>query len=161
LKRPSIEFSYYKNKYIPTTVKILKGYGECVEFKGNKWFATTKGEIIFEKEIPNFDLSKDWALEYKVYFSKEGNNFYKYAHVFIGKEGSPINVLIKAFYNHSQFSGQGIPNEAGLSDDLGGKLVKINLKKEGEIMHLFINDVRTLSLPVDTVAIRGLPKKYL
>ena len=106
-----------------------------MEFKGNKWFATTKGEIIFEKEIPNFDLSKDWALEYKVYFSKEGNNFYKYAHVFIGKEGSPINVLIKAFYNHSQFSGQGIPNEAGLSDDLGGKLVKINLKKEGEIIH--------------------------
>jgi len=169
LKRPSIEFSHYKNiiwsenfencKYIPTTVKILKGYGECVEFKGNKWVATTKGEIIFEKEISNFDPLKNWALEYKIYFGKEGDDFYKYVHVFIGKEGSPINVLIKAFYNHSQFSGQSIPNEAGLPDDLGGKLVKIGLKKEGEIVHLFINDVRTLSLPVDTVAIRGLPKK--
>jgi len=105
------------------------------------------------------NISKNWALEYKVYFGKEGDDYYKYVHVFIGKEGSPINVLIRAVYHHSQFSGQGIPNEAGLSDDLGGKLVKIGLKKEGEIMHLFINDVRTLSLPVDTVAIRGLPKK--
>ena len=169
LKRPSAEFSHYKNilwtesfrncKYTPTTVKILRGQGECVEFKGNKWVATTKGEIVFEKEIPKFDPSKDWALEYKVYFGKEGDDYYKYVHVFIGKEGSPINVLIRAVYHHSQFSNQGIPNEAGLPDDLGGKSVKIGLKKEGEIVHLFINDVRTLSLPVDLVAIKGLPKK--
>ena len=132
-----------------------------MEFKGNKWFATTKGEIIFEKEIPNFDLSKDWALEYKVYFSKEGDAYWKYAHVFIGKEGSPINVLIKAFYNHSQFPGQVFLMKLDFLMILEENLVKINLKKEGEIMHLFINDVRTLSLPVDTVAIRGLPKKYL
>ncbi|MDF2953706.1 MAG: Curli biogenesis system outer membrane secretion channel CsgG [Thermodesulfobacterium sp.] len=171
LKRPSAEFSHYKNilwtesfrncKYMPTTVKILRGQGECVEFKGNKWFATTKGEIVFEKEIPKFDPSKDWALEYKIYFGKGGDAYYKYVHVFIGKEGSPINVFVRGLYNGIRFSNQDVPNEAGLPDNLEEQLIKIGLKKEGEIVHLFINGVRTLSLPVDSVAIGALPKKIL
>jgi len=42
---------------------------------------------------------------------------------------------------------------------LKGQLIKIGLKKEGDLVHLFINNVRTLSLPVDEVALGSLPKK--
>jgi hypothetical protein len=106
LKRPSIGFNHYENtlwiedfkscKIVPTTIKILKGQGECVEFKGKKWFATTKGEVCFEKEIPQIDFSKDFALEYEIYFGKgEGYDGNMFVHLFLGKEGSPINLLMK------------------------------------------------------------------
>lgn len=169
LKRASIEFSHFKNvlwsenfnscKLTPTTVKILNGHGECVEFKGKKWLATTKGDLSFEKEISNLNLSKDWALEYKVYIGEKGDNWHKWAHVYLGKEGSPLDVLIKGGYGWCKFSGHPIPNEAGLPNGLNGQLLKIGLKKEGEMLHLFINDIRTSSISVDAVAIQNLPKK--
>lgn len=172
IKRETIKATHYKNilweenfsscKVIPTTVKIVKGQGECVEMKGKKWLSTLKGEVIFEKTVPNFHPSKNWALEYTIYFSKKGYEHDHFVHVFLGKEGSPIDILIKKEFTHSsKFSGQAIPNEAGLPGVLEGQLIKVNLIKEGEVMHLFINDIRSLTLPVDTVAIGNLPPKIV
>lgn len=176
LMREGITFEPYKNllwrenfancKLIPTTVKIVKGQGECVTFEGKKWFATTKGEVIFEKAISQFKPSKDWALEGEVYFSPTQG--YEYDHkisLFIGKLGSPISLHLTKAVESWKWGGypEGtpIPNEAGLPRDLSGQKIKIALKKEGEIIHIFVNGVRSLSVPVDVPALSGLSPKVV
>lgn len=60
VKRDTINASHYKNtlwtenfstcKITPSTLKVFKGRGECVELRGKKWFSTTRGEMVFEKK---------------------------------------------------------------------------------------------------------------
>ncbi|MFN3870394.1 MAG: CsgG/HfaB family protein [Aquificaceae bacterium] len=145
----------------PTTVKILKGQGECVELGGKKWFATTKGEVIFENTIQGFIPSKNWALEFSAYFGKSGDGSDHRIYVFPGKEGASLNLEICRYFSWSKLSGQGIPNEAGLPNDLGGQSIKIFLKKEGDLVHVFINGIRSLTVPADSVALGTLPPKIV
>ncbi len=170
LKRETLSATHYKNvlweenfstcRLSPTKVKIIRGQGKCVELGGKKWFATTKGELLFEKTIQNFIPSNNWALEYSVYFGKHGG-YYQRVQVFLGKEGSSLNLEINKETGGMKLSGQGIPNEAGLPNDLGGQLTKVLLKKEGEFVHVFINGVRSLTLPVDPVSLGTLPPKVV
>ncbi|MFN4131779.1 MAG: CsgG/HfaB family protein, partial [Caldimicrobium sp.] len=95
LKRQTIGFSHYnklllqedfsKCRLIPTTIKILRGQGECVEFGGKKWFATTRGEMLWEKEIPDLKSAKDFAVEYKIYFGKGGGAHWSWISLSLGK----------------------------------------------------------------------------
>ncbi|MFN3599235.1 MAG: CsgG/HfaB family protein [Aquificaceae bacterium] len=170
IKREVFSPDHYKNtlwaedfsacKLMPTTVSILGGQGECVEFKGSKWFATIKGEVMFEKTVQGFIPSKNWAIEYRIYFSEKGNLF-DFLHIFIGKEGSPVNLHIRRLFGDSKFSGRAVPNEAGLPNYLNGQEIKIIIKKDGEVAHLFINGVRSLTVPVDAVALGTLPPKVV
>lgn len=55
-----------------------------------------KEKFDLKKEISQIDFSKDFALEYEVYFGKgEGYDGNMFVHLFLGKEGSPINLLMK------------------------------------------------------------------
>lgn len=171
VKRDTINASHYKNtlwtenfstcKITPSTLKVFKGRGECVELRGKKWFSTTRGEMVFEKNMPKFSPSKNWALEYTVYFGKSGHPWDHYIYVFLGKDGSSLNVFINKDFGISKLFGQGIPNEAGLPNDLGGQTIKVMLKKEGELVHLFINDVRVSSVPIDSVPLKSLSPKFV
>lgn len=167
LIRESTSFQHYPRvllnedfascKLVPTTVRIVKGQGECVTLSGKKWLATTKGDLILEKEVPGFNASKNWALEYQVYFSPKGSNYDHRVNLFIGQIGSPINLRLDNreiwAWKYGEFS---LPNEAGLPKDVGGQIIKIGLRKEGELIHIFVNDLRTLSAPIDPVSVARL-----
>lgn len=171
IKRETVSASHYKNtlweenfstcKIVPTTVKVLRGQGECVELRGKKWFSTTKGEVVFEKTVKGFTPSKNWALEYTIYFGKAEDLYNQEFHLFLGKEGSSLNMEIKRIFRFSKLFGQDIPNEAGLPDYLGGQAIKVLIKKEGEMVHLFINDVRSLSVAIDPIPLKNLPPKIV
>lgn len=170
IKRETISASHYKNilwvenfstcRIVPTTVKILRGQGECVELRGKKWFSTTKGEVVFEKTVDGFVPSKNWALEYTIYAGKGGS----YSHVVadLGKGGSTLHLYLWTdWFVDSKFSGQRVPNEAGLPENLGGQAVNVLIKKEGESAYLFINGIRSLTVPVDSLSLGSLPPKVV
>ncbi len=140
---------------------MLKGHGECVSFGGKKWLATTKGVVVFQKDIPNFKPDKNWALEYHVYFSPKGYEGDHKIYLFVGKEGSPISVGLAKYASWWKYGELAIPNEAGLPNELKGQVVKIALKKEQETVHIFVNDVRSLSAPVDVPSLSALQPRIV
>lgn len=153
------EENFAKCTFIPTTIKLLRGQGECVSLDGKKWLATTKGDLIFEKNIPNFDLSKDFTVEGTIYYSPKEGTYLEKFQIFIGKEGSPLSLYLPRSINQWKWGeNTPIPNEAGLPDRLQGQKFKFFLKKEGELAHIFINDIRVLTTQVDSVALKALPK---
>ncbi|MEN2985615.1 MAG: CsgG/HfaB family protein [Thermodesulfovibrionaceae bacterium] len=148
-------------KIIPTTVRILRGQGECVSLEGKRWFASTKGQVIFEKAIEKFSPSDDWALEATVFFSSKGSLDHK-IFISVGKLDSPIALYL---YNDVDWwkwgAGISIPNEAGLPKTVGGQKIKLALKREGDMAHIFVNEVRAGSFPVDSVALKALSPKIV
>ncbi len=154
--------NFSKCKVIPTTVKILKGQGECVSFDDLRWFATTKGELLFEKAIPNFDISKDFTFEGTLFYSQEMKYAQEGIQIFIGKEGSPVSLYLPREVKEWKWGKDTpIPNETGLPEFLKGQKIKVFLKKEGELAHVFINGVRVLTTQIDTVALKNLPGKVV
>ncbi|MEO0278216.1 MAG: CsgG/HfaB family protein [candidate division WOR-3 bacterium] len=159
------EEDFLKCKLVPTTVKITKGHGECVSFKGKKWMASTKGDVVFEKSVTGFNPSKNWSFEAKIYYSPKG---YEYDHkitFFVGKTESPISLHLPKRTDSWKWSaypnGIPIPNEANLPNDLSGQEIKVAIKKEGEKIHVFVNDIRSLSVPVDTPSLSALTNKLV
>lgn len=172
LVRASVEATPYKKvlwqedfskcKILPTTVKILNGQGECVTLDGKKWLSTTKGDLLFEKSIPHFDPSKDFTLEGTIYYSPKEGTYLEKFQIFIGKEGGLMSLYLPRSINQWKWSeNTPIPNEAGLPDKLIGQKFRFFLKKEGDLVHVFVNGIRVLSNPVDSVSLKGLPAKVV
>ncbi|GBC88334.1 Curli production assembly/transport component CsgG [bacterium HR13] len=172
LVRESVEASSYPKtlwqedfstcKVVPTNIKIIRGQGECVGMGGKKWLATTKGDLVFERNISGFDPPKNFTVEGRVYYSQKGGTYMEDFRLYLGKEGSPVSIILPRSVSQWKYGeSTPIPNQAGLPDMLVNKDFKFMLKKEGELVHLFINGTRVLTTQVDAVALKNLPAKIV
>ena len=135
-------------KVVPRSVKIIEGTAECIEFNGKKWVAALKGRLIFEKHIPKFKPSKDWAIEYTVYLKGGKGMFGESARFYVGKEGSPMELTLYGS-GDIKVSGKALPKVP----DANGNPVKIGLLKRGESLSIFINDERWGTVPIESIAL--------
>lgn len=142
-------------RVVPTSVKIVRGTAECIEFNGKKWVAALKGDLVFEKSLPKLNPSKDWAIEYTVYLKGGKGMFAESARFYFGREGSPLEVFL---YSHGrlQVSGKELPSVP----DANGNPITVGLLKKGETVSVFINGKRWGTVPVDTIAL-GRQKRKL
>ncbi len=139
---------------VPSSVKILRGTGECVEFNGKKWLASVAGDLVFEKEVPGFKPSSDWTLEFKVYLRGKTGAAER-ANLFIGKVGSSLEL----YYNQrGEFGFQGKPLPRV---DTNGKVHTIGLMKKGNSISVFVDGKRWGTIQADSVAISKLKGKLV
>ncbi len=141
---------FSKCDLIPTGFKIVKGNVECVSFGGKKWITGVKGDTVVEKEIPNWDLSKDWALEFDLYISEQ---FYgDSAKVFIGIQESPYQLKISGgdWHEHGQWSGKPLPD---IPKPAAKSVHHVAIQKKGDTFIIFFNGKRIFTTTADVLSL--------
>ena len=147
---------FSKCEIIPKGFKIRRGTVECVEFKGKKWIAAIKGNVVLEKYIPNFKPRKDWALEFTVYV-KNGKGMYQdRVAVFLGKENSPVSLYYSAT-GDLRVGEQSLPH----IKNANGEVHKIALMKRGNTISVFVDGERYATRPIDSIAISRMRGKLV
>ncbi len=139
---------------VPSSVNIVRGTGECIEFNGKKWLASIRGELVFEKDVAGFKPSSDWSLEFKVYLRGKTGYTEKMT-LFVGKPGS----ILKLFYNQGgelSFQDKPLPRI-----DANGKVHTVGIMKKGSTVSVFVDGRRWGTVQADSVALGMLKGKLI
>lgn len=143
-------------RVIPKGIKIVRGTAECIEFGGKKWVATLKGDLVFEKSVPKFNPSKDWAIEFTAYLKGGKGSYAEGLSLFLGREGSPFPVELNIGGRFKVFG-----KELPAVRDANGNPVTIGLMKEGDAVSVFVNGERWGTVPVDPIALGRQKRKVV
>ena len=133
---------------VPETVKVIAGSAECVEFRGQKWLAGVKERTEIVKDLPSWNIGKDWALEFKFYIS--GTFFGDSIILTIGKKNSPYYLVLDGGWEYStgKWSDKPLP---GIPKPLAKGIHHIALQKKGDKMIIFFNGRRVFTTKVESM----------
>ena len=165
LVRPSASFTPGSNlvwredfstcQEVPSSVKLLKGSAECVNFQGKKWLATVKERVDFAVNLPNFNWTDDWAIEYKSY---SVDYPWAEASVLLGKSNSPLELTFRQTQAHErEATVEWSKKPISVGVPFYGSIHHVALQKRGNVLRIFLNGRRVFSTNLDPLAMRHLP----
>ncbi|GAB6065309.1 CsgG/HfaB family protein [Aquifex pyrophilus] len=149
------EENFSSCEVVPKTIRIIQGTAECVEFQNKIWLASIKGWTKVEKHIHNWNLSKDWSLEFTVHLRNGNEAVLQELHLFIGNEKSPLFLIYRAD-KLLQVNKRNLP-----AVQSNGVTHTIGLMKIGDTVHVFVDGNRWSSVPVETVSLARLKGRVL
>ena len=140
---------------VPTTVRVLRGSVECVQFQGKTWLATVKGEVLFSKRLSGFSFAGDWALEYTFYYGTYVP--WGKAAVRLGRADSPFFLDLGKGAVKGDTIFKWMENPIPLDQDIVGRVHRVALQKKGDTLRIFFDGRRFFSGKVDQLALSRLP----
>ncbi len=150
------EEDFSRCEVVPMGWKMAKGSAECVEFRGKRWIAGLKGETLVKKDVPEWDPSKDWALEFSLYIS--GRYFGDILKVAIGKEDSPYSLTISGGEDRSLWSDKPLPD---IPRPAAKEIHHVAIQKKGSMFFIFFDGKRIFATPAEAVSLSHLPRSFL
>jgi hypothetical protein len=142
-------------------VRILQGVPECVQLGGKKWLAGLKGRLRFERHIPRWKPTGDWALELSFYLSdKEGGSSSGSAlEVALGNPSSPYRLRIYSdtIAWHLSWAGRELPQPPALQ----GQEHHLAIQKQGQVVRIFLDGRLWATVQAEPLSLGRLKKRLV
>ena len=148
------EENFSNCKVIPRGLKIVRGTVECVEFGGKKWVAAIKRDLVMEKVLKNFDPSKDWAIEFKIYIKHREGLAPEVVGLYVGRDRREFGIWIRP--DELYAFGRELPR---IKAD--GEVRTIGLLKRGDSVSVFVDGERWGTVPVDNILLGRQKRKIV
>ncbi len=134
----------------PTGWRVSGTTAECVRFEGRPWVAGVRGEVWLEREVPELDPARNFAVEFTFRVEIRGGDSPE-LRVHLGRRDSPFAFRLNWENGWRGFwAGKPLPDVAGA---LHGAPHQVALAKQGDVLHVFVDGQRALSDPVDSLTL--------